>query len=277
MESLSVSLGRETIPVWRARGLEGAPTVMLVHGLGVTGWLNWFTVIETISAEFDVVTFDMRGHGSGRRTLRFSLEQCADDVAEVASALGIERFFVAGYSMGGPIAKTTWRRHRHRVLGLVLAATAGEFARRISPRRIRMALNVARSVVLLRPGWVKKRVLNWAIYRLGHIIPPARIEEEIAGHRFNNILQAAEALSVYSAFPWLDEIDVPVAVVVTADDDRIRPESQRLLASSIRGASVFETPGTHTACITDAETFGPAMLLALRDVWQRSESDAISA
>lgn len=278
MERASVQLpDGSSLPIWRARGPDGAPTLMLVHGLGVTGWLNWGQVADALACDFDVITFDLRGHGQGPRAYRFQLEQCADDVAAVASALGVDSFFVAGYSMGGPIAKLCWRRHPHRVKGIVLAATSGDFAPHLGTRRLRLAMNVLQSLVVFRPTFVRRRVHAWAIYRLGHIIEPDRIVEELAGHRFSVILQAAQSLARFSSLAWAGEINVPVAVVVTSEDDRVHPESQRRLANAIGRAVIIETPGTHTAVITDADTFVPDLLEACRDVWRRSGADAISA
>jgi 3-oxoadipate enol-lactonase len=44
------------------------------------------------------------GHGrSGGPAPGFRLKDCADDVAELATVLGIERFIATGYSTGGLI------------------------------------------------------------------------------------------------------------------------------------------------------------------------------
>lgn len=269
--------GGERMPVWRERGPAGAPSLILVHGLGVTGWINWSRNIERLAQDFDVITFDLRGHGQGPRSFRFTFEQCADDIVAIADALGIGRFLLAGYSMGGPIALLCWRRHRDRVAGLVLAASAAEFVHRINPKRIRTLLRIAQSFLLLRPRWFRGRIRDWAVYRLGEVLEPARLERELQGHRFSTILKAAAELADFSAVDWLVEIDVPVAVVVTAQDDRVRPEAQRDLARRIPGASVFETPGTHAACITAVETFAPTLHTACVDVSGRTLIDAMSA
>ncbi len=68
----------------------------------------------------------------------FRLEDCADDAADVATQLGIERFIPVGYSMGGPIAQLIWRRHPERVEGMVLCATAPFFSNR-RPERLSFA------------------------------------------------------------------------------------------------------------------------------------------
>ena len=121
--------GRGDIFVRQLPGPPDAPVVILLHGWTTTADLNWYVSYRTLGHHFRVVAFDHRGHGRGLSTpTRFRLEDCADDVAAVATALGIDRFIPVGYSMGGPIAALVWRRHRHRVDGIVLCATSRHFA-----------------------------------------------------------------------------------------------------------------------------------------------------
>jgi pimeloyl-ACP methyl ester carboxylesterase len=65
----------------------GAPTVILLHGLGATAALNWFTSFPALDPRFHVVAPDHRGHGRGMRAgTPFTLEDCADDVVALADA-----------------------------------------------------------------------------------------------------------------------------------------------------------------------------------------------
>ena len=57
----------------------------------------------------------------------FRLEDCADDIVDVADALGVQRLIAVGYSMGGPVALLARRRHHDRVAGLVLCTSATRF------------------------------------------------------------------------------------------------------------------------------------------------------
>ena len=128
---------RGRAPVWVhvAEGPPGAPVLMLLHGLGASAALNWFTAFEPLSKDFRVVAPDHRGHGrtpSGVES--FTLGDCADDAFAVADALGVDRLIAVGYSMGGPIAQLMWRRQPNRVDGLVLAATSRDFGGRVRDR-----------------------------------------------------------------------------------------------------------------------------------------------
>ena len=247
-----------------------APAVVLLHGLGVTSHLNWRPSYAALAREFRVVAVDLRGHGRGGRGERFTLEACADDAVGVLQALGLGPAVMAGYSLGGPVAKLAWRRHRDSVAGLVLAATTSEFGNGRRQRLLRPLLPVAELLVRTRPEHLRQRLVERAQARLDGFEVPERIAAELAGHDLPTVVQAVRAASGFRSTPWLREIDVPVGVVVTSDDDRIDARRQRALAAGIPGAVTYEVPGPHTACVTRADAFVPRLVEACRDVWQRA-------
>jgi 3-oxoadipate enol-lactonase len=109
-------------------GRPGAPTLILLHGLGATSRLNWYSSFPALQRRFRVIAPDLRGHGHGpRAATRFTLEDAVDDVIATADALGVDRFIPVGYSLGGPIAQLLWRRHPDRVAGIVMCATSASF------------------------------------------------------------------------------------------------------------------------------------------------------
>src|SRR2546421_10493975 len=119
---------RGTTFVRRVDGPPGAPTLLLLHGWVASAGLNWFRVFEPLSAHFNLVAPDLRGHGRGLRTPSiFRLADCADDCAATLVELGTGPVIAVGYSMGGPVAQLMWRRHRDLCEGLVMCATSTSF------------------------------------------------------------------------------------------------------------------------------------------------------
>lgn len=261
--------GRGRTTVRDIPGPEGAPTVLLLHGLGATGRLNWGRCFRPLSEHFRVLSVDHRGHGRGLRTRAFRLEDCADDAAAAAEALGVGRFVAVGYSMGGPIASLTWRRHRERVSGLVLCATARHFAKPVAAQVARFTLPVAAAAARLVPGAVQQRMMGRLVAQAEHPALRERIREELAGHEPASVIQAAQAVSSFSSHRWIGEVDVPAAVVVTARDELVPAERQRKLAASIAGAEIFEVPSGHDACIR-SDAFAPALVAACLSVVKRA-------
>jgi 3-oxoadipate enol-lactonase len=182
----------------------------------------------------------------------------------------VKRFVAVGYSMGGPIASLTWRRHRERVAGLVLCATARHFAHRRAARTARILLPMASGVARLLPRAANRQILGRMLSRIEHPQLRERVTEELGGHTPASVIQAAGALGRFSSHDWIGEVDVPAAVLVTTLDELVPPERQRKLAESIPGAEVYEVVGDHGACVAAADRFVPALVAACRSVAQRA-------
>jgi 3-oxoadipate enol-lactonase len=260
--------GHDPIFVRDLPGPAGAPVVMLLHGLGATARLNWGRCFRPLSREFRVLSLDHRGHGSGLRTRRFSLEECADDAVAAADRLGVGRFIAVGYSMGGPIASLTWRRHPDRVSGLVLCATARHFATRSVARLARVTLPVAAAAARLFPEALQRRLVQRMLREIEHPEMRDRIREELLGHEPATVIQAAEAVTGFSSHDWIGAVDVPTAVVMTTLDELVPPVRQRKLAESIPGAQVFEVRGDHDACVRSPD-FPATLVRACLSVAER--------
>lgn len=263
--------GRGRIRVRDIPGPPGAPAVLLLHGLGATGRLNWGPCFRPLSEHFRVISLDHRGHGSGLRTTHFRLEECADDAAAALHALAVERAIAVGYSMGGPIASLTWQRHPQQVLGLVLCATARHFVPRRVARLARVTLPVAASALRLVPDVARRHMVQRMLVRIEHPELRDRVREDLLGHEPATVIQAVDALTRFSSHDWIGTVNVPTAILLTTLDELVPPVRQRKLASSIPGAEVFEIDGDHDACMR-SPAFAPTLVRACLSVAQRASA-----
>jgi 3-oxoadipate enol-lactonase len=268
--SLSSSLvelpGRGVTRVWEHPGPPGAPTLMLVHGVTLTAALNWSGVLEPLGAAFRVVAMDLCGHGESFRPAgRFSLEDCADDLALLARIRGVEQLVAVGYSMGGLIAQLLYRRHRSLVRGLALCGTARNF--RGSP--------VERMAALMWPAMMATMRWNPMYQAVGaQSLGPALIgwvpdprarqwaRSQMRQTSLATALSAIQAVSEFTSHDWVAGIDVPTAVVVPARDHVVHPRRQLKLAEAIPGSAVYEFDGDHGAFLNDPEKFASILLAA---------------
>ncbi|MEK0317106.1 alpha/beta fold hydrolase [Cohnella sp. 56] len=98
---------------------EGAP-LLLLHGYcGSRGY--WDEALPLLSAHARVVAPDARGHGeSDAAEGTYAMEQLAEDAVQLLDALGIDRAYVFGHSMGGYAALALAERYPDRLRGLGL-------------------------------------------------------------------------------------------------------------------------------------------------------------
>jgi 3-oxoadipate enol-lactonase len=266
--------GRGRTCVIEMAGPPGAPTLILLHALATTAALSWYPSMHALAKNYRVIAFDQRWHGRGIRSETFSLEDCADDVVAVADALGVERFTVVGYSMGGAVAQLVWRRHRSRVEGMVLAATARNFRGKPTERLwftitnaamrrygVRAQLGMERLAARLTDAPVgltadASKVGPWAM-------------AEFRSTSFWSLLAAIDAVGKFESSAWIRRVDVPTSVIIANRDRFIPARRQHALAAAIPGAMSYEVEGNHAALVLGASEFVPALLDACASVTRR--------
>jgi 3-oxoadipate enol-lactonase len=99
------------MPRFRANGIDlyyevtgkGQP-LLFIHGLG-DSTQTWEKQVSFFSKSYEVVTFDVRGHGQSDKTAGpYSIDLFAGDTASLIRALQIAPCHVVGLSLGGMIA-----------------------------------------------------------------------------------------------------------------------------------------------------------------------------
>lgn len=251
-----------------------APAVVLLHAVGCTGLLTWFPVIAELAERYRVVVFDQRWHGRGIVSEHFSIRDCADDAVAVADALDLDTPVVAGYSMGSIITQRVWRQHPERVGGLVLAATTDHFRTTGTERLFHQGMELGMGA--LRTLSRSKAVSTTGRITADLLLDPSDMHDwALAQWRSTSpwaVGQAVASLGRHHSTPWLPQIDVPTAVVVTTKDRVLDPARQRRIAASIPGATVHEAECGHAGCVLQSDCFAPAFLEAVHTTMGRRAS-----
>jgi pimeloyl-ACP methyl ester carboxylesterase len=210
--------------------------VVLLHGWTSTAALNWFRC----------------------------LDDCADDIADLVTTLDLGPVIAVGYSMGGPIAQLLWRRHPEVVRGLVLCATACRFAGRPELSGPFGAVSLGLSVAL---AGLPESLRRLALSRL---IRSRTAESPLAAWALTEseasdpsaLVQAGLALNRFDSSPWIGDIDIPTAVIVTARDMTVSPARQWQMARAIPGVRPYVVRADHRACVDAAREFVPTLITA---------------
>ncbi len=116
-EAFEVQTGETTI--FGRRGGDGPP-LLLLHGFPETH-LMWREIAPMLAADFTIISADLRGYGSSGCPPSkpdhspYSKRAMAQDMIEVMTAFGFERFGVAGHDRGGRVAYRMALDHPERV------------------------------------------------------------------------------------------------------------------------------------------------------------------
>jgi len=100
----------------------GAPLI-LIHGVGLDLEI-WEPLMVRLQPGRRLIRYDMQGHGlSAKPPGPYRLDDFVDQLDRLAGALGLDRFDLAGFSMGGLVAEAFAARFPERVRRLALLHT----------------------------------------------------------------------------------------------------------------------------------------------------------
>jgi pimeloyl-ACP methyl ester carboxylesterase len=105
---------------------HGEP-VVLIHGLAANLDINWMTVMKPLSADYQVIALDLRGHGKSDKPHgpdRYGAAM-AEDVIRLLDHLHVQRAHLVGYSLGAMVSAKVVATHPDRVLTVTLGGAAG--------------------------------------------------------------------------------------------------------------------------------------------------------
>ncbi|MEJ7633603.1 alpha/beta fold hydrolase [Aeromicrobium sp.] len=245
----------------------GAPTVLLLHAVATTASLSWFTTVDGMLADYRVVLMDQRWHGRGVPADRFTLAECADDIAALLTVLDLDRVIVVGYSMGGALAQVFARQHPDRISGLVLCSTAMTWKG--------SAAEAVFYPMLTAITFMGRRHTSSKVKGHASSLPPLTdIEDDVVrwawaefrATSFWSLPEVLGELGRFDARKHLASVTVPTAVVVTGNDKVIAPVRQYEMAGTIPDAKVFTAPGGHASVVLDSARWCPVFLEALAHV-----------
>lgn len=112
---------------YRVDGAGNGPALVFAHGLMGTGSSQRVMLSPLVDAGWTVVTFDQRGHGTSSPVTSaegYDPDRMGADLWAVADAVGLDRCWIGGGSMGAATSFCAARNLPERVEGLIQAVPA---------------------------------------------------------------------------------------------------------------------------------------------------------
>jgi pimeloyl-ACP methyl ester carboxylesterase len=113
-----------TVFNYEIHGGSDKPTLLLLPGLLGAITTQWRPFVRPLSADFQVILMDLRGHGrSDNATNQLHPDRMLKDVIGLLDALKVERLGVSGYSLGGYLGLMLAQSQPRRVHSLIVHGT----------------------------------------------------------------------------------------------------------------------------------------------------------
>jgi 3-oxoadipate enol-lactonase/4-carboxymuconolactone decarboxylase len=241
---------------WRSDGDAAKPALLLGNSLG-TDMTLWDPVLPQLIERFQVIRFDMRGHGaSDAPPGDYTIEALGRDALAVADAAGAARFSFAGISIGGMIGQWLGANALDRLDKLVLSNTSSKLPADIWAARIE-AVNKGGTAsiagaVLAR--WFTEAFLAKKSPRLSSA-RTTLVNTDSGGY-----IGCCAAIRDMDQTASVTGIRAPTLVIVGTHDLATPKAHGEALAKAIPGAQLVELPAAHIPVLEVPGAFVNALL-----------------
>ena len=264
------------MPIARVNGIDiyydthgsGEP-VLLVHGLG-SSTLDWQPQVEALAPHYQVITFDVRGHGrSSKPRQRYSVRLFAEDTAALVRSLGLAPVHVVGISMGGMVAFQLVVTEPDLVRSLVIVNSGPAMPVKTLAQRamIWSRIAIVRLQGMRKMGEVLARRL---LPKPEHAALRRQFVERWSANDPTAYLASLKALVNWSVMERLGGIACPT-LILTADQDYTPVDVKRAYMAMIPGAKlVVVDDARHMLPVERPEPFNEALLAFLAQASART-------
>lgn len=221
-------------------GPEHAPAIALSNALGASLTI-WDEVVDALSRDFRILRYDTRGHGGSATARRpITIDDLADDLAELMAFAHIDRGHVAGVSLGGMTALALAARHPGRVASLTALAAAARvpppttWSERAATVR---ASGLSTSVDGTMTRWFTEGFRNTHTARIADI-RAGFLSADAEGYAL-----CAEVIGAMDLRDRLSAIAAPTLLIAGTEDAVTPPVMSEALRAAIPGARMAEIAG----------------------------------
>ncbi len=255
-------------------GTEGLPPLVFLHGGGQNAH-TWDLVTLTLRLDYHVLSVDLPGHGDSAwsETGEYTPQATAREVAGLFLRIGLERFVLAGMSMGGSTSIAYARDHHDTTLAALIIVDVGPEIRPEGVNQVRtimqsqmdveydsidQAIDVTRTHNPQRPREVSASRMPHNLRQL----PSGKwIWKYDSRFRHRNAQRSPESNRVPNRLELWDDvrkISCPALVLRGERSKVLHAEDAQRLAGSLPRGEWVEVPGAGHSVQTD----NPAALAA---------------
>jgi 3-oxoadipate enol-lactonase len=238
------------------------PVIVLLHGYPFNRSM-WREQRDALSANYRVITPDLRGHGETTVTTgTATMTEMARDVSALLDKLDIRRVTLGGLSMGGYVTLAFHRRFPLRVRALVLADTRpqADSTEAQSNREEQAQKILKEGMRSITEGFLKKVLTPATLADKPETVE--RVREMILKTDPQGAANALRGMAArHDQTDFLEDIFVPTLVIVGSEDQLTPPSDAELMRRQIRGSRLSTIEGaSHLSNLERPVEFNRALL-----------------
>lgn len=250
---------------------DGAETLVLLHGF--TGSTEtWRFFVEKRPEELQLILIDLPGHGKTKTNHVTSMEACCHDLKLLFDQIGLEKFHLAGYSMGGRTALSFTMLYPEYVTSLILESASPGLAE-AEERKARIKKDEQLANKLEAEG-IEAFVHYWeniplfASQKRLHKDERKTIRKERLSQSAQGLTQSLRSMGTGSQPSWwhlLGKIRIPVLLLVGELDAKYVAINKKMQAAIPKSKLIICEDIGHAVHVEDRDAFIRHAVLFITD------------
>lgn len=213
---------------------------------------------QSLSAHFQLITVDLRGHGSSTGGSNCGFSAFASDLHELLEVLDLRDVILVGWSMGAQIAVHSFPQLKSRVAGLVLIAgtprfcAADDYPHGLPLREVRsLGLRLRKNYQSAAEGFAQEMLAAQERNCSCSKVLLTKVMENLPAPEVARL--ALDALVAIDLRPLVQKVRVPVLLIHGEEDSICLPGASRYLYEHLAKGQLQLLPGAgHAPFITRA-------------------------
>lgn len=251
---------------YRLSGKKDASVVVLSHSLG-SSLVMWDPQMDSLEPHFQVLRYDIRGHGHSEATKApYSLELLSDDAIGLLDTLDIGQVHFVGLSLGGMIGQCIALDHADRLKSLALCDTTAVIPAEAQPiwqERIKSVREkgVQSQMQATLERWFTPSFLSQNS-RMVRLIRKQFLATPVEGY-----IDCIEAIRKLSYMERLAEIKIPTLIMGGEDDPTMPMSVAEAMHKRIPDSRLVVLPyARHLSNVEQAEAFNIELVKFLKEL-----------
>ncbi|MBC5636194.1 alpha/beta fold hydrolase [Ornithinibacillus sp. BX22] len=217
---------------------EQSEYILLLHGLGLDLTM-WEPIIPYLQDHFNIITFDMRGHGKTKAdTSVITWDTLIEDLHTLITALNIPKFHAVGFGIGGNLAIKYLEQYPEKVDKLILASVYMYFPKEVTAKQLQKRKQ------MVTDGKISELAKN-LIHQICHNLTPEK--EYILMKAYNKVDQRTyfnffEMLTKTVSLEELKDIDREVLLIQGEKDPLFPIQQTNLYQTYLHKSASYVVP-----------------------------------
>jgi pimeloyl-ACP methyl ester carboxylesterase len=238
-------------------------TLVFVHGMSGSS-IAWIRYEEKFSKEYNVLTYDIRGHGKSHRYKKYDdyeMNKFGEDLYDLVNFLKIKNFILIGHSYGVFVVFDFISKHKEYVDALVFLSPHFNVLKMPQARISKFILNIFR--VIKFPIFIKKtrKHVDYSKYINSGDFNIPRTIADVGNTGLQVFIMCTRQTYILNYENLLSEIKVPV-LIISGEKDSIFPNKYaQIMAQKILNAKIVTIKNTnHILVLNNFKEVGDTIL-----------------